>query len=180
LRRWLRPFSALLLLLLAATTAQAASKPTPQARQEASSASGPTGGPIAPAVPLPGAPEALQAQSPIREISSEEAWAAFTAKTPFLDAGFADVYAKGHVRGAWNLPVASAALDERLVEFEVSVRPQPDTPLVVYCSGNGCPDSDHLATKLFQLGYRKILVYVDGFPDWVAKKRPVDQGPGQK
>lgn len=178
-RRWLRPFS-MTLLLLAGTTSQATSKPPLLARQEASSASGPTGGPIAPAPALPGAPEAIQAQSPIREISSEDALAAFTAKTVFLDARSTEAYDKGHVRGAWNLPVASAALDEHLVEFEVTVRPQPDTPLVVYCSGPDCPDSHNLATKLFQLGYRKILIYVDGFPDWAAKKRPVDQAPAQK
>lgn len=168
------------ILLLAASAAQAASRPAHQAPQEPVKASEPIRGPIAPATPLPEAPGGLLTQSPIQEISSEEAWAAFTAKTLFLDARFPEAYAKGHVRGAWSLPIASAAFDEHLVEFEVAVRPQPDTPLVVYCSGGGCTDSDHLATRLFQLGYRKILVYVDGFPDWVAKKRPVDQAPAQK
>lgn len=162
------------LLILAASAVQAAPKQPHQPPQGPAKASEPTRGPITPAQPLPGAPEAVQAQSPIREISSEEAWGAFAAKTVFLDARFAEAYAKGHVPGAWNLPVASAALDEHLVEFEVTVRPQPDTPMVVYCSGPDCPDSHNLATKLFQLGYRKILVYVDGFPDWTAKKRPVD------
>lgn len=137
-------------------------------------------GPNHPTTPSPEPPEATQRQSPVREITSEQAWAEFTAKTPFLDARFSYLYTKGHVQGAWNLPIAEASFDEHLVEFEVTVRPQPGAPVVVYCSGSDCPDSHHLATKLLHLGYTNILVYVDGYPDWVAKKRPVDKGDKQK
>ena len=111
-----------------------------------------------------------------REISSEEAWAAFQLKVPFLDARRSEDFAAGHVLGAHSVPVWEADLETRITRFEAAVHPAPAGALVLYCAGGDCEDSQLLAHKLETLGYRNLLLYRDGFPDWVAKARPAAPG----
>jgi rhodanese-related sulfurtransferase len=113
---------------------------------------------------------------PIREISSAEALEAFRAKIPFLDARRSADYALGHVAGAWSLPIWESVLDERLTEFEAAANRPPEGALVLYCSGGSCEDSHLLASKLHQLGYRNLLIYRDGYPDWNGQGRPTATG----
>jgi rhodanese-related sulfurtransferase len=111
-----------------------------------------------------------------REISSADAWAAFQLKVPFLDARRSEDFAQGHVAGARSVPVWEADADARLTRFEAERNPAPLAPIVLYCGGGGCEDSHLLARKLVTLGYRNLLIYRDGFPDWVAKARPQEKG----
>ncbi len=127
--------------------------------------------PSAEATPPPAVPS-----SPIREIGGPEAWEAFQAGLPFLDARRSGDYAAGHVAGAWCTPVWEADLEDRLLAFKATHRPGPDDPIVIYCSGGDCRDSHLLAERLLGEGYFHLLIYRDGFPDWVAQRRPVDKG----
>jgi rhodanese-related sulfurtransferase len=112
----------------------------------------------------------------IREIDSADALAAFQLKAPFLDARRSAEFAAGHVPGAWSVPVWEAAVDARITEFEARANPAPKAPIVIYCAGGGCVDSQLLARKLEALGYRNLLIYRDGFPDWQGQARPVVTG----
>jgi len=152
-------------------------RPAPAAGKPAA---GPAPKPVHPAQPpvpldaaarFPPAPAAV-----IRELSSEDVWAAFQLKVPFLDARRGADYAEGHVPGAWSLPVWEEGLDARITEFEARADPQPRSPIVLYCSGGECEDSQLLARKLVELGYRNLLIYRDGFPDWTARGRPQARG----
>lgn len=137
--------------------------------------------PIAPS-PTPKAPAeipaafALRPGQPVREINSEEAAEARKAGISFLDSRRSAEYELGHIAGAWSLPVWESTLEDRLTEFEARANPLPEAPLVLYCSGGGCEDSHLLASRLFKLGYRNLLIYLDGYPDWVAKGRPTAKG----
>jgi len=136
-------------------------------------------------VPLKQAPPQLQTGpsfpprpgQPIREISPQEAGEAFNAGATFLDARRTADYELGHVGGAWSLPIWEDTLENRLIEFEAKANPSPETALVLYCSGGSCEDSHLLAAKLFQMGYRNLLIYRDGYPDWVNQGRPIAKGP---
>jgi len=131
----------------------------------------PTAKPIQPEAPTPQTPS-----QPVREIASAEAWAVFQAGAPFLDARRSADFEAGHIRGAFNLSVWESTLDERLVEFEAKTNRPPEAPLVLYCSGGGCEDSHLLASRLFKMGYRNLLIYRDGYPDWQANGRPIAAG----
>jgi rhodanese-related sulfurtransferase len=96
--------------------------------------------------------------------------------TPFLDARRSEAYAAGHIAGAWKIPVWEADVDARITEFEASAHPASKDPLVLYCDGGDCEDSQILASKLTALGYRNLLVYRDGYPDWVKRKQPATTG----
>ena len=129
--------------------------------------------------PPPPAPLEAQGQivsSPIREISSQEAWKAFQSGTPFLDARRSSEFAEGHIARAWCTPVWEADVDDRLITFKAARRPGPEDPIVIYCGGGDCRDSHLLAEKLLNEGYFHLLIYRDGFPDWKAQGHPVEKG----
>ena len=130
----------------------------------------------APAPSVTVVPPPTAAAAPIREIDGQEAWKAFQAGRPFLDARRSADYAAGHIAGAWCAPVWEADLDDRLLSFKAARRPGPEDPIVLYCSGGDCRDSHLLAARLLEQGYFHLLVYRDGFPDWAAQKRPVEKG----
>ena len=134
--------------------------------------------PLAPKPPLPvrGAYSPTQAPAPIQEINGAEAWKAFQAGTPFLDARRSAEYAEGHIAKAWSAPVWESDLEDRLFSFKAAQRPGPEDPIVIYCSGGDCRDSHLLAAKLLEQGYFHLLIFRDGFPAWVAQGHPVEKG----
>jgi len=113
---------------------------------------------------------------PVREIASEEAWAAYQRGVPFLDARRSGAFAEGHVARAWCAPLWESDLETRLTVFEATAHPRSADPLVLYCDGGDCRDSHLLASKLMELGYRNLLVYRGGYPEWVGLGRPVETG----
>lgn len=146
------------------------------------SPSAPQGTRLTPAVPAtkpaptPAPEQARATLAPITEISSQEAWLAFQAGLPFLDARRSGEFSEGHLPGAWNTPVWEADLDDRLLDFKAQRRPGAGDAIVIYCSGGDCQDSQLLAEKLLAQGYFRLLIYREGYPDWVARSRSVERG----
>ena len=137
--------------------------------------------PVAAALPTPPPPSADAQFAPssgelIRDLASEPALDAFRRKLPFLDARRSADFEAGHVPGAWSVPIWEAVAAARITEFEARANPSPQSPIVIYCAGGDCEDSRLLAKKLVGLGYRNLLIYRDGFPDWVKQGRPQEHG----
>jgi rhodanese-related sulfurtransferase len=89
-----------------------------------------------------------------------------------IDARSLDAYLEGHLPGARSLP--REQIDEQLDAFREQV--PPDRPLIIYCSGYGCPDSFVLAERLLAVGYRDVRVYEGGLPEWSNAGLPVERG----
>ena len=132
--------------------------------------------PRPPTPPAPPRPREAVASSPIREISAQEAWEAFQAGVPFLDARRSAEFAEGHIAGAWSAPVWEADLNDRLLSFKAARRPGSEDPIAIYCSGGDCRDSHLLAAKLLEEGYFHLLIFREGYPAWVAQGHPVEKG----
>jgi rhodanese-related sulfurtransferase len=157
----------------------APSAPAPASRPSQPRQAAPA--PAATPGPAPAKPPATDRFAPsptevIRNINSEDALAAWNLKIPFLDARRTQEFEDGHLPGAWSVPVWESGLEGRIIDFEARANPQPRAPIVLYCNGGDCQDSHLLARRLVELGYRNLLVYQDGFPDWAAKGRPVAKG----
>jgi rhodanese-related sulfurtransferase len=89
-----------------------------------------------------------------------------------VDARSPEAFAAGHLAGARSLP-----LDEVEEMFDHFRREVPlDRPLILYCSGYGCPDSFDLGVLLLTAGYRQVYTYEGGFPEWRDGGRPVAKG----
>ncbi|HEV2063358.1 MAG TPA: rhodanese-like domain-containing protein [Thermoanaerobaculia bacterium] len=110
------------------------------------------------------------------EISGEDA-AALQARgdVPVLDARRTSVYREGHIAGARPFSVWEADVDDKVKVF-FSEGHDPNAPILVYCSGGDCEDSHMVGQKLFFAGFNNVLVYKDGFPDWVKRGLNVTKG----
>jgi rhodanese-related sulfurtransferase len=88
----------------------------------------------------------------------------------FVDARESSVYSQGHIKGATSLPLGT--LDSALQGFTGKVPYKTD--LVIYCNGYGCHDSKDLGNKLLQKGYRQILIFEGGYPEWKDAGFPIE------
>ena len=89
----------------------------------------------------------------------------------FIDSRYRDEYEQGHIKNAVNLPGRTAR--EELMKFLKSV--PKDQQIVTYCSSPACNSSRRLAGFLTYLGYKKVLIYLEGFDEWKAKKYPIEK-----
>jgi len=88
----------------------------------------------------------------------------------FVDARTQENYEAGHIPGAVSLPVGR--FDERIESF-LNQYP-PEQPIVTYCSGRTCADSQNLALLLTGAGYSRVRIFIDGFPGWQAEGYPIE------
>jgi rhodanese-related sulfurtransferase len=112
---------------------------------------------------------------PIRELGAEDAKWLHDRGALFLDARRSDAFEQGHIAGARSLPFWEADLAEKVAQA-LATCSDPSLPVVVYCSGGDCRDSYLLAEKLWLAGFRTLLTYTGGYPDWEARGWPVRQG----
>jgi rhodanese-related sulfurtransferase len=90
----------------------------------------------------------------------------------FVDARDASEYEEGHIAGAIRL-----TRDEALANPDrVRALGAPSRPIVSYCNGGRCEASRELAQVLVGAGFRRVLVFAGGFPEWAAAGHPVARG----
>ena len=82
--------------------------------------------------------------------------------TLLIDARPPELFNRGYLPGAVNLPVAkfAAALPPLLPRLR-SAR-----LVIIYCGGPDCDDAADLAGKLFEQGFKDLLIYRGGIEDW--------------
>jgi len=79
-----------------------------------------------------------------------------------LDARPAEMFKLGYIPGAVNLPVAMFA--EALPPLAQRLRSA--RLLIVYCGGPKCNDAADLAARLYEKGFKDLLIYRGGVGDW--------------
>ena len=113
---------------------------------------------------------------PFVEISGDDAaWLAARGAL-VLDARRTKDYQEGHVPGARNISPWEGDADAKITALVNEAR-DGALPVVVYCSGGDCEDSHMLAQRLFGGGFDNLLVYRDGWPDWVRRGGKSATGP---
>lgn len=101
-------------------------------------------------------------------ISFKKAQGLFNQKSAlFLDARGFKLYQKGTIMGAVHMP------NKKFDKFSKYLPADKNIQIVSFCNGFKCEESDHLAIKLMKLGYKNILVYKGGYPEWKEKKQPL-------
>lgn len=78
----------------------------------------------------------------------------------FIDARPERVYKKGTIDGAINIP------DNKFSKFVDQLPSDTTKPVVVFCGGYSCVKSHNVANEMKKMGYKTVLVYAAGFPDW--------------
>ncbi len=113
---------------------------------------------------------------PYVEISGEDAASLVARGVLVLDARRTKDYEAGHVPGARNISPWEGDADAKITALVNEAR-DGALPVVVYCSGGDCEDSHMLAQRLWGGGFNNLLVYKDGWPDWVKRGGKTATGP---
>ncbi|MBP7791441.1 MAG: rhodanese-like domain-containing protein [Candidatus Goldbacteria bacterium] len=105
------------------------------------------------------------------KIHLEEAKVLFeSGKAVFIDARSTGEYNDGHIPGALSMPVGD--VQNKIPQYKDILQ---DKVLVPYCHGAGCHLSDKVAYALFDAGYKKIVIYFGGWPEWTQANMPVEK-----
>ena len=116
---------------------------------------------------------------PFAEIPGDAAAWLHARGVLFLDARRSKDFAESHVAGARSFPVWEPEVVKEEVEAFLAEGHDHAAPLVAYCTGGDCEDSHMLANMLFGAGFENVLVYRDGFPDWLARGGALAAGRGR-
>ena len=76
-----------------------------------------------------------------------------------MDARGEKLYQKGTIMRAMHMP------NKQFSKFKKFLPADKNAKIVTFCNGIKCEESDHLAKKLMELGYKRVLVYKGGFPE---------------
>lgn len=88
----------------------------------------------------------------------------------FLDARGAGEYELKHIKGALSFP----ATHFELYYSKLKKLLPKDTQIVVYCAGEECGASLHLAEELIGLQYKNIQVFLGGWVEWNKAGYPAE------
>ncbi|MBC7195768.1 MAG: sulfurtransferase, partial [Deferribacterales bacterium] len=116
-------------------------------------------------------------QKNFMEISFDYAKSLLSKGVLFVDARPDRVYAKGTIPGAINIPDTKFLKDP--APFMSMLPADKNTQIVVFCGGYACVKSHKVAEKLYEMGYKKVLVYARGEPEWKEKGEQILK-PGEK
>ncbi len=93
-------------------------------------------------------------------------------QTVLIDARIPELYVEGHLPGAMSLPYTE--VDDYIDSFMAQT--PKEEPIIIYCSGYGCPDSFDLTNYLLAEGYLDVSVFAGGYPQWHDAGKPVETG----
>jgi rhodanese-related sulfurtransferase len=113
---------------------------------------------------------------PYAEISGDDAAWLVARGVLVVDARRKRDFEQGHVAGARNISPWEGDADAKITAL-VNEGRDGAVPVVVYCSGGDCEDSHMLATRIYGGGFNNLLVYKDGWPDWVKRGGKSATGP---
>lgn len=88
----------------------------------------------------------------------------------FMDARAEYDYNAGHILTARNYP--KKTLDVWMPDFFNNT--PPEALLITYCSDTRCHLAEHLAGKLYELGYPNVRFMAAGWDGWLAAGYPVE------
>jgi rhodanese-related sulfurtransferase len=88
----------------------------------------------------------------------------------FMDARSEYDYSAGHIQTARNFP--EKTLDIWMPDFFNNT--PPESLLITYCSDPRCHLAEHLAVKLYALGYPNVRFLTAGWDGWLAAGYPVE------
>lgn len=109
----------------------------------------------------------LFASANIKIIDMNEAQKHFEAKSAlFLDARPFNLYQKGTIPGSMYMDYKEYDKLKKFLPADKGVT------IIAFCNGLKCEHSDHLVHLLQKDGYKNVLNYKGGYPEWSEKKKP--------
>ncbi|OFZ68347.1 MAG: hypothetical protein A2V79_02690 [Betaproteobacteria bacterium RBG_16_56_24] len=97
-----------------------------------------------------------------------------------VDTRKASEFGEGSIKGAISVPydpeksAKAADFDASMDKFDMGKLSDKNAAIVVFCNSGTCFKSYKSAVVLAKNGYKNVNWYRDGFPDWKARKLPIE------
>jgi rhodanese-related sulfurtransferase len=105
-----------------------------------------------------------------KAIKLDFAYKLFNDGIKFIDSRSAEEFAEGHVKGAVNIPFYGSEnyLDtiNRLNKNEI---------VITYCSSADCDISILSGDELFEMGFKRVYVFIGGYDEWIKNNYPTSK-----
>jgi rhodanese-related sulfurtransferase len=105
-----------------------------------------------------------------KAIKLDFAYKLFMDGVKFIDARSSDEFSEGHIKGAVNIPFYGS---ENYLNVINSLN--KNESVVTYCSGAVCDISILSADELFEMGFKRVYVFIGGFEEWTKNNYPINK-----
>jgi len=114
----------------------------------------------------------------VKVINAEQVQQLQAKGVPIIDTRVSAEYADKTIKGALSVPYKEKSakavdFDRKLDNFDLSKLPaDKSAQIVFFCNSGECWKSYKASVLARDSGYKQVLWYRDGFPDWTAKGMP--------
>jgi rhodanese-related sulfurtransferase len=105
-----------------------------------------------------------------KAIKLDFAYKLFNDGIKFIDSRSAEEFAEGHVKGAVNIPFYGSEN-----YLDVIKRLNKNEIVVTYCSSADCDISILSGEELFEMGFKKVYVFIGGYDEWTKNNYPTSK-----
>jgi rhodanese-related sulfurtransferase len=106
-----------------------------------------------------------------KAIKLDYAFKLYNNGVKFIDARSPEEYAEGHIKDAINIPFYGSEN-----YLDVVNKLNKNDILVTYCSSADCDISILSGNELFEMGFKRIYVFVGGYDEWTKNNYPTKLG----
>ena len=96
------------------------------------------------------------------------AYKLFKQNIQFIDARSPEEFSEGHIKNAINIPFYGS---ENYLDVISGIN--KNEIVVTYCSSAECDIAALSGDELFEMGFKKVYVFVGGYEEWIKNEYPV-------
>jgi rhodanese-related sulfurtransferase len=105
-----------------------------------------------------------------KAIKLDFAYKLFNDGIKFIDSRSTEEFAEGHVKGAVNIPFYGSEN-----YLDVIKRFNKNEIVVTYCSSADCDISILSGEELFEMGFKRVYVFIGGYDEWTKNNYPISK-----
>jgi len=105
-----------------------------------------------------------------KAIKLDFAYRLFKDSIQFIDARSQEEFAEGHIKEAVNIPFYGS---ENYLDVINGLN--KNDIIVTYCSGADCDISILSGNELFEMGFKRVYVFIDGYDEWTKNNYPTSK-----
>lgn len=103
-----------------------------------------------------------------KAIKIDFAYNLFKQGIKFIDARSPEEYAEGHIKGAINIPFYGSEKYSDVIS-----QLNKNETIVTYCSSSECDVSTLSGDELFEMGFKRVYVFIGGYDEWIENNYPI-------
>lgn len=111
----------------------------------------------------------IEAFNQPKAIKLDFAYKLFKQKIIFIDARSPEEFAEGHIKDAINIPFYGSENYSKTIN-----NLNKNNIIVTYCSGADCDIAELSGEELFEMGFKRVYVFIGGYDEWTKNNYPTN------